>query len=68
MNKITPYLNPSMTKKLWNPPKPSKTTSFLQIKEIKKRITNLKIRFNTKPNLKNKTKELVKHKVLQKTK
>jgi hypothetical protein len=61
-------LNPSITKKLWNPPNPSKIISFPQTKEIKKRIINLKNRLKRTPYLKNKTKELVKLTILQKTK
>lgn len=68
INKRTPYLKPSITKKLWKPPKPSKTISLAQIKEIKKRIKNLKTKFKITPYLKNKTKELVSLVMIQKIK
>lgn len=68
INKITPYLKPSMTKKLWYPANPSKIISLAQIKEIKKRINKLINKLNKTPYLKNKTKDLVKFKTTQKIK
>lgn len=67
-NNKTPNLKPSITKKLWKPPKPSKEISFDQKKEQKNKQTPQKKKKNNKPNLKKTTIEVVKPQTIKKIK
>ena len=60
INKTTPNLKPSITKKLWYPLKPSIEISLPQAKEINKTTNKLNKKGKIKPYLKKITKDLVK--------